>query len=76
MPNYTTEDLLLYMYRETSPDNSASIERALATDWALREKFEVLKQFVEVLDTAVESPRQQSVTAILNYARASAEVVE
>lgn len=75
MPNYTTEDLLQYLYKETSQESSAAIEKAIFSDYALTEKFDVLKNYLERLDTIVESPRPQSVMAILDYARASAEVV-
>ncbi len=75
MPNYTTEDLLQYLYKETSKERSALIEKELHTDWALKEKFDVLTNYLTRLDTLVESPRPQSVMAILNYARSSAEVV-
>lgn len=75
MPNYTTEDLLLHLYKETSYDHAAAIEKALLTDWTLSEKFSVLKDYLQNLDSIIESPRPQSVMAILDYARASAEVV-
>ena len=69
MPLYTPEDLLLYLYKETSPLENAAIEAALAEDWTLREKFEVLLASVKSLDTIVESPREEIVTKALNYAR-------
>jgi hypothetical protein len=75
MPNHTTEDLLQYVYGETSQENSASIEKALFTDWALKEKVDLLNSCLQELDGMVTSPRPQSVMAILDYARASAEVV-
>ncbi|WP_207491918.1 hypothetical protein [Aridibaculum aurantiacum] len=75
MPNFTTEDLLQYLYRETSQNQKADIEKQMQTDWALKEKYDVLTNYLKKLDSAVESPRTQSVMAILDYARASAEVV-
>jgi hypothetical protein len=75
MPNYTTEDLLQYLYQETSQIQSQAIEKSLQTDWALQEKFGVLKQSLTKLDEILESPRPQSVMAILNYAQSSAEVL-
>lgn len=75
MPNYSTEHLLLFWYRETSKDESAAIEKELLTDWALKEKLDVLNSHLRSLDTLLESPRTQSVSAILDYARVSAEVV-
>ena len=74
MPNFTTEDLIQYLYHDTSIDKASAIEKALETDWALQEKLEVLKDSTERLDKMVKSPRPQSIEAILNYARSTAEV--
>ena len=76
MTNFTPEDLLRYLYKETSPEQTASIEKALLKDWALREKLSVLKTSMERLDTIAEKPRTEVVLNILNYAReTSTEVV-
>ena len=41
MQSFTPEDMLLYLYKETSPELTAAIEEALKKDWTLREKFDV-----------------------------------
>jgi hypothetical protein len=74
MPNFTTEDLIQYLYRETSKEQTLAIEKALQSDWALQEKLDVLKDSTQRLDKMLRSPRQQSIDAILNYARSAAEV--
>lgn len=74
MYNYSPEELLQYLYKETTPDTSAAIEKALQEDWTLREKLAVLKASYERLNTLVESPRTQVVLNILRYA-ATAEKV-
>ena len=74
MPNYTTEELIQYVYRETPEDKMEAIEKALATDWNLKEKLDALHESLQQLDTVITSPREQSVMAILNYARSSAVV--
>ena len=43
MTNFTPEDLLLYLYKETTAVETVAIEAALKQDWTLREKLEVLK---------------------------------
>ena len=68
MLNYTTEDLLLYLYRETSDKESANIREALENDWDLKEKYDVLKNSMLALDKMIESPRPESIKAILSYA--------
>ena len=68
MLNYTTEDLLLYLYRETSNKESENIRVALENDWDLKEKYDGLRNSLMALDKMIESPRPESIQAILNYA--------
>jgi hypothetical protein len=69
MTLFTPEDLLLYLYRESSPELTAAIETALQEDWTLREKMQVLQSSVDHLDKAIVSPRMEVVIKIINYAR-------
>jgi hypothetical protein len=69
MTNFTPEDLLLYLYKETTPRQTAAIEKALTIDWTLREKLAVLKNSVQRLDKIKLSPRTEVVLNVLNYAR-------
>ena len=73
MHNFTLEDLLRYLYKETSPSQTAEIKAALDTDWSLREKFEVITSAQKRLDALKTSPSQQSVDAILSYAEKAVE---
>ena len=68
MYNYSPEDLLLYLYKETSPQTTAEIEEALKNDWTLREKLEVLKKSMERLDSIKVSPRTELILNVLKYA--------
>lgn len=69
---FTPEELVQYLYNETSPEKTAAIEAALQEDWTLREKLEVLKSSRKTLNTLVESPRHEAVLNVLNYARQTA----
>ncbi len=71
---FTPEELVQYLYNETSPEITAGIETALSDDWALREKLEVLQNLVQVLNRPLESPRTEAVMNIMNYARESVVV--
>ena len=73
MRNFTLEDLLRYLYQETSPSQTAEIKAALDTDWSLREKFEVITSAQKRLDALKASPSQQSIDAILSYAEKAVE---
>jgi hypothetical protein len=65
---FTPEDLILFLYKETSVEKTAAIEDALQKDWTLREKFAVLKASQERLNKLVEAPRTEVVLNILKYA--------
>lgn len=69
MPNFTPEALLLYLYNETTPRQTAAIEKALKNDWTLREKLIVLKTSMQRLDKIKQTPRTEVVLNVLNYSR-------
>lgn len=69
MTNFTPEQLIRYLYKETSPEETSAIEEALVKDWTVREKMEVLKASATRLDSILESPRTEVVLNVLNYAR-------
>lgn len=71
---FTPEDLLLYLYKETSPEQTEAIDAALKQDWTLREKLAVLQASRSRLDTIVETPRTETVLNILRYARKEEQV--
>jgi hypothetical protein len=73
MTNFTPEDLLLYLYKETTPEQTTAIEEALQKNWSLREKLSVLKTSMKRLDKIQESPRTEVVLNVLNYAREKTE---
>jgi hypothetical protein len=73
MTNFTPEDLLLYLYKETNPVQNQAIEEALKKDWTLREKLSVLKASMQRLDKIKQSPRTEVVLNVLNYAREKSE---
>lgn len=72
MTNFTPEDLLLYLYKETSHQQTLAIENTLEKDWTLREKMNVLKASMQRLDKIVTAPRTEVVLNVLNHAREQA----
>ena len=68
MYNYSPEELIQYLYNETSPTTTAAIEQTLKEDWTLREKLAVLKTSMERLNSITQSPRTETILAILKYA--------
>lgn len=73
MSIFTPEDLLLYFYNETSPEQNAAIEAALKQDWALKEEYANLQESIKELAQPLESPRTEVVLNALNYAREAVE---
>jgi len=69
MTSFTPEELILFLYKESTPEQTQAITEALKSDWTLREKLAVLKTSMERLDRIVESPRTEIVLNVLNYAR-------
>ena len=69
MTKFTPEDLLMYLYKESTPQQTVAIAHALRLDWTLREKFNVLKTSMLRLDQIQQSPRTEVILNILNYAR-------
>lgn len=74
MHNYSPEDLLLYLYKETSAETTAAIEEALKNDWTLREKLAVIKTSMERLNSIAVSPRTEVILNILRHARQKQEI--
>ena len=65
---FTPEDLLQYLYKETTAEQNDAIEQAMAEDWTLREKFEVIKKAAQRLTKFRFSPRTETVLNVLKYA--------
>ena len=75
MPNFTTEDLLLYLYSDMDDLQKAALENELKKDWALREKFQVLREAKARLEKLrLLSPRQQTIDAVMRYAGKPSEI--
>ena len=71
MHSFTSEDLVQYIYNETSTQKSAAIKVALETDWNLREKYDEIMSAHKCLEKVTLSPRKKAVDKILAYAEKS-----
>ena len=67
MIEITPEDLLQYLYKETSEQKAIAIKNALETDWNLRESYENLLITYKDLSEANFFPRPEVVNKILEY---------
>lgn len=74
MYDFTPEDLLQYLYKETSPEKTAAIELALGSNYNLREAMNLLElSHLQLNEIALVSPRQQTLDNIFNYAEKAVE---
>ena len=67
MDKITPEDLVQYLYSETSPEKAKAIESALENDYSLREMFDVIVSAQKRLEVFELSPREEAVNKILQY---------
>ena len=74
MTLFTPEDLLLYLYKESSPDLTLAIDTALKEDWMLREKLQEIQSqtFTDDLNKIIISPRAEVILRVMDYARETA----
>jgi hypothetical protein len=72
MTLFTPEDLLLYLYKESSPELTAAVEVALKEDWTLREKLQELQASTDQLDRVTCAPRMEVIMRVLQYAKDTA----
>jgi hypothetical protein len=74
MTLFTPEDLLLYLYKESSPDLTLAIDAALKEDWMLREKLQDLQSqsFMGDLNKIIVAPRAEVILRVMDYARETA----
>ncbi|MEN9569079.1 MAG: hypothetical protein RL172_310 [Bacteroidota bacterium] len=68
MHSFTQEDLLLYVYGDTSADQTAAIRQALEVDWKLKEEYDALVSVQQQLSEIQHTPRKKAIDFILAYA--------
>jgi hypothetical protein len=67
---FTHDDLIRYIYRETSEGEEIELENALLCDSRLSESFKDVNTVVKSLDTIFEEePSIRSIENILQYSR-------
>ena len=75
MIKITPEELVRYIYHETSDQKSAQIKAALQSDWNLRDTYDKLLSAHGKLDEIKFSPRKEAINKILEYAAKKQEQV-
>lgn len=68
---FTENDLLRYVYSETSKIENVEIENALLCDQQLQESYSQLVSILSDLDRCVIEPSDRTIQGILDYSRSS-----
>lgn len=66
---FTQDDLVRYIYQETTPEESIEIETALIFDEQLAETYNNLSGTVESLKAVNLKPSEHTVDKILSYSK-------
>jgi hypothetical protein len=67
--NFTSNDLVSFLYHETSAATSSSIQNELMTDGALRTAYEELAEARAILPKAQFRPSAKAIQNILKYSQ-------
>lgn len=68
--NYTTNDLILYLYNETGMEDSVFIQKAIDTDVEVEEEFRQLVAVKQLLtNTSSTMPSPAAVDSIMAYSQ-------
>lgn len=70
----TQDNLIRYIYNETTAEEASLIEEALKADWTLKELYEQLQDSKIQLDKAAISPKKIVIDTILAYSRDTAQM--
>ena len=66
---FTQNDLIRFIYKETSHGETIEIRKALLFDNELLDEFKELKECIRKLDSIEEVPSQKIVNNILEYSK-------
>jgi hypothetical protein len=69
MNNFTPEQLIAFHYNELPLAEQVQIADALASNWVLQQKYEVITAASTRLDRAVQKAPAQAVDHVLNYGK-------
>jgi len=66
---FTQDDLVRYIYKETTIEENFEIEQAMIFDETLADDYASLKDVVQSLDAIQKGPSDRSVDTILSYSK-------
>lgn len=66
---FTQDDVIRYIYDETSETENAEIEQALICDAHLQEMYKELNAVKRQLDHSLKQPSDSIIQSIMNYSK-------
>ena len=66
---FTQDDLIRFLYQETTEEENLELKRALKHDSELALQFNELKATIKNLDDTLIEPSQKVIDNILNYSK-------
>ena len=69
---FTQDDIVRYIYQETTKEENIEIEQAMLFDEALANEYAELSDVVSSLNGIQKDPSQKTIDSILNYSKSCA----
>ncbi len=66
---FTQDDVIRYIYNETTAEETEAIAQALITDEMLMDEYKQLSASIDSLNSAMLEPSEKVITNILNYSK-------
>ena len=66
---FTHDDVIRYLYNETSDEEKKELEQALICDNQLLDKYKELSGVVRKIEEATVDPSEKTIESILNYSK-------
>ena len=74
MHNFTSHDLLLYIFNETTSDTNIAIEKAIESDIHFRNEYQTLQQTIFDIDHISLTPNDRILENIISSFRHEKDV--
>lgn len=66
---FTQDDVIRYIYNETTAEENLAIAQALITDEMLMDEYKQLSASIDSLNSTMLEPSEKTITNILNYSK-------
>ncbi|WP_420388540.1 hypothetical protein [Roseivirga sp.] len=66
---FTQDDLVRYIYKETSEEENAELVSAMLFDEELEKNYTSLKDVISGLDASMKEPSDKTIDSILSYSK-------